>query len=149
MSRMTYMRSWKGHRFTSNTWLGLNPQIGRPLSRIVVPLVIFSVYLLILQNIHSLGVLTWMGREFIKILENWQFGLSFNMIKCATQSKWDQTWNFLTLANRPNFSICLFYSIMYKNCILSFWNFHPSLFMALEVFKEKSKKINMITRKED
>jgi hypothetical protein len=32
---MTYMRSWKSHRLTSNTWLGLNPQIGRPLSRIV------------------------------------------------------------------------------------------------------------------
>jgi hypothetical protein len=32
---MTYMRSWESHRLTSNTWLGLNPQIGRPLSRIV------------------------------------------------------------------------------------------------------------------
>jgi hypothetical protein len=32
---MTYMRSWKSHRLTSNTWLGLNPQIGRPLSSIV------------------------------------------------------------------------------------------------------------------
>jgi hypothetical protein len=29
---MTYIRSWKSHR---HTWLGLNPQIGRPLSRIV------------------------------------------------------------------------------------------------------------------
>jgi hypothetical protein len=38
---MTYMRSWKSHRLTSHTWLGLNPQIGRPLSRIVVPLVYF------------------------------------------------------------------------------------------------------------
>jgi hypothetical protein len=36
---MTYMRSWKSHRLTSHTRLGLNPQIGRPLSRIVVPLV--------------------------------------------------------------------------------------------------------------
>jgi hypothetical protein len=36
---MTYMRSWKSHRLTSHTWLGLNPQIGRPLPRIVVPLV--------------------------------------------------------------------------------------------------------------
>jgi hypothetical protein len=35
MSRMTYMRSWKSHRLTSHTWLGFNPQIGRPLSRIV------------------------------------------------------------------------------------------------------------------
>jgi hypothetical protein len=41
MSRMTYMRSWKSHRLTSHTWLGLNPQIGRPLSRIGVPLVYF------------------------------------------------------------------------------------------------------------
>jgi hypothetical protein len=38
---MTYMRSWKSHRLTSHTWLGLNPQIGRSLSRIVVPLVYF------------------------------------------------------------------------------------------------------------
>jgi hypothetical protein len=35
------MRSWKSHRLTSYTRLGLNPQIGRPLSRIVVPLVYF------------------------------------------------------------------------------------------------------------
>jgi hypothetical protein len=28
---MTYMRSWKSHRLTSHTWLGLNQQIGRPL----------------------------------------------------------------------------------------------------------------------
>jgi hypothetical protein len=41
MSRMTYMRSWKSLRLTSHTWLGLNPQIGRPLSRIVVALVYF------------------------------------------------------------------------------------------------------------
>jgi hypothetical protein len=32
---MTYMRSWKSHRLTSHTWLVLNPQIGRLLSRIV------------------------------------------------------------------------------------------------------------------
>jgi hypothetical protein len=38
---MAYMRSWKSLRLTSHTWLGLNPQIGRPLSRIVVPLVFF------------------------------------------------------------------------------------------------------------
>jgi hypothetical protein len=35
-----------------------------------------------------------------------------------------------------------------KNCILSFLNFYPSFFMALQVFKEKSKKMNMITRKD-
>jgi hypothetical protein len=29
------MRSWKSHRLTSLTWLGLNPQIRRPLPRIV------------------------------------------------------------------------------------------------------------------
>jgi hypothetical protein len=37
------MRSWKTHRLTSHTWLGLNPQIGRPLSRIVVPLVYYFI----------------------------------------------------------------------------------------------------------
>jgi hypothetical protein len=31
---MTYMMSRKNHRLTSHTWLGLTPQIGRPLSRI-------------------------------------------------------------------------------------------------------------------
>jgi hypothetical protein len=45
MSRMTYMRSWKSLRLTSHTWLGLNPQIGRPLSRIVVPLVYLLKYI--------------------------------------------------------------------------------------------------------
>jgi hypothetical protein len=44
---MTYMRSWKSLRLTSHTWLGLNPQIGRPRSRIVVPLVYLF---LLLQN---------------------------------------------------------------------------------------------------
>jgi hypothetical protein len=40
---MTYMRSWKSLRLTSHTWLGLNPQIGRPLSRIVVPLFLVTI----------------------------------------------------------------------------------------------------------
>jgi hypothetical protein len=44
MSRMTCMRSWKSLRLTSHTRLGLNPQIGRPLSRIVVALVYFFEY---------------------------------------------------------------------------------------------------------
>jgi hypothetical protein len=38
---MTYMRSWKSHRLTSHTWLGLNPQIRRPLSRIVAAIGLF------------------------------------------------------------------------------------------------------------
>jgi hypothetical protein len=42
MFRMTYMRSWKSHRLTSHTWLGLNPQIGRPLSRIVGAIGLFK-----------------------------------------------------------------------------------------------------------
>jgi hypothetical protein len=46
---MTYMRSWKSLRLNSHTWLGLNPQIGRPLSRIVVPLL---VYLFLYQCQH-------------------------------------------------------------------------------------------------
>jgi hypothetical protein len=45
MSRMTYMRSWKSHRFTLHTWLGLNPQIGRPLSRIVGAIGLFCLCL--------------------------------------------------------------------------------------------------------
>jgi hypothetical protein len=46
---MTYIRSWKSLRLTSHTWLGLNPQIGRPLSRIVVPLVHFFLFFYILD----------------------------------------------------------------------------------------------------
>jgi hypothetical protein len=47
---MTYMRSWKSHRLTSHTWLGLNPQIGRPLSRIFVPLVYLYFFLFNREN---------------------------------------------------------------------------------------------------
>jgi hypothetical protein len=32
------MRSWKSHRLTNIHGLGLNPQIGRPLSSIIVPM---------------------------------------------------------------------------------------------------------------
>jgi hypothetical protein len=39
------MRIWKSHRLTSHTWLGLNPQIGRPLSRIVGAIGLFFLYL--------------------------------------------------------------------------------------------------------
>jgi hypothetical protein len=46
----------------------------------------------------------------------------------VSQSKWDQTWNFLPFSNRPYLLICLFYLILYKNCILSFWNFSASFF---------------------
>jgi hypothetical protein len=42
---MTYMRNWKSHRLTSHTWLGLNSQIGKPLSRIVEPLVYLFMFL--------------------------------------------------------------------------------------------------------
>jgi hypothetical protein len=47
MSRMTYMRSWKSQRLPSHTWLGLSPQIGRPLSRIVgaIGLLFFFLFL--------------------------------------------------------------------------------------------------------
>jgi hypothetical protein len=50
---MTYMWSWKSHRLTSHTWLGLNPLIGRPLSRIVVPLVYF-IYVVFIQETSSI-----------------------------------------------------------------------------------------------
>jgi hypothetical protein len=42
---MTCMRSWKSHRLTSHTWLGLNPQIGRPLSRIVGAIGLFFFFI--------------------------------------------------------------------------------------------------------
>jgi hypothetical protein len=40
---MTYIPSWKSHRLILHTWLGLNPQIGRPLSRIVGAIGLLSV----------------------------------------------------------------------------------------------------------
>jgi hypothetical protein len=50
------MQSWKSLRLTSHTWLGLNPQIGRPLSRIVVPLVYF--FLISLWRVQKLCLTT-------------------------------------------------------------------------------------------
>jgi hypothetical protein len=46
---------------TSHTWLGLNPQIGRPLSRIVVPLVYFC-----------LSKVKWMVRDGEKDAKIWK-----------------------------------------------------------------------------
>jgi hypothetical protein len=44
---MTYMRSWQSHRLTLHTWLGLNPEIGRPLSRIFGDISFFFIMLTI------------------------------------------------------------------------------------------------------
>jgi hypothetical protein len=48
---MTYMRSWKSHRLTSHTWLGLNSQIGRPLSKIVCAIGLF-VFFIVCQGLY-------------------------------------------------------------------------------------------------
>jgi hypothetical protein len=56
---MTYMWSWKSHRLTLRTWLGLNPQIGRPLSRIVGAIGLFFFMKespAKVQKAHKLGV---------------------------------------------------------------------------------------------
>jgi hypothetical protein len=74
MSRMTYMQSWKSLRLTSHTWLGLNPQIGRPLSRIVVPLVYF--FLILNNQVKYLGVI-------LDIDLNWKFYID-NRIRKAS-----------------------------------------------------------------
>jgi hypothetical protein len=55
MSRMTYMRSWKNHRLTSHT-LGLNPQIGRPLSRIVGAIDLFYFFIVFGQLMDYLSL---------------------------------------------------------------------------------------------
>jgi hypothetical protein len=47
---MTYMWSWKSHRVISHTWLGLNPQIGRPLSRIFGAIGLFFYFLTELEQ---------------------------------------------------------------------------------------------------
>jgi hypothetical protein len=60
MSRMTYMRSWKSLRLPSHTWLGLNPQIGRPLSRIVVPLVYF-----LFKSQLNKTTIKWLARSVV------------------------------------------------------------------------------------
>jgi hypothetical protein len=47
---MTYMQSLKSHRLTSHKWLGLNPQIGRPLSRIVGAIGLFCFFILLVYE---------------------------------------------------------------------------------------------------
>jgi hypothetical protein len=61
---MTYMRSWKSLRLTSHTWLGLNPQIGRPLSRIVVPLIYYFYF-------HFITVFTVFTVFYLTNLSDW------------------------------------------------------------------------------
>jgi hypothetical protein len=57
MSRMTYIQSWKSHRLTHIHGWALIPQIGRPLSRIVighVPLVYLNISVILGKNeIHK------------------------------------------------------------------------------------------------
>jgi hypothetical protein len=67
---MTYMRSWKSHRLTSHTWLGLNPQIGRLLSRIVVPLVYFLNIKFMRFEIpyHTKKLITRKVSDFLKLI---------------------------------------------------------------------------------
>jgi hypothetical protein len=78
MSRMTYMRSWKSHRLTSHTWLGLNPQIGRFLSRIVGAIGFFGIftaeltaYLLVCDTVTYWGAYSTRGKmlDFDRQLE--------------------------------------------------------------------------------
>jgi hypothetical protein len=71
---------------------------------------------------------------------------------CMTQSKRDQPWHFFTLANRPYFfkmfvllaSFCTvfvqYHLILYKSCILSFWNFTPSFLWLLKCSKKNLTK---------
>jgi hypothetical protein len=44
------MRSWKSHRLTSHTWLGQNPQIGRPLSKIVGAIGLFLFFMSVIMT---------------------------------------------------------------------------------------------------
>jgi hypothetical protein len=53
---MTYMRSWKSLRLTSHTWLGLNPQIGRPRILKLTSKLLFNyefIFLSTIPNVHS------------------------------------------------------------------------------------------------
>jgi hypothetical protein len=69
---MTYMQSWKSHRLTSHTWLGLNPQIGRPLSRIVVPLVYFFISFTSLKWFYMLkSVEKWLCKMAVQSIKQW------------------------------------------------------------------------------
>jgi hypothetical protein len=74
--------------------------------------------------------------------ENVFFILKFQKFQ-KTHSKWDLTWHFFTLANRLNF----FNMFVLKTAYSVFEIFSRPFFMALEVFKEKPKKINLKTRK--
>jgi hypothetical protein len=70
---MTYMRSWKNHRLTSHTWLGLNPQIGRPLSRIVA----IGLYMYVSESMTF--ITPHVGHS--------RYGLFFTRLDCQSTAK--------------------------------------------------------------
>jgi hypothetical protein len=51
---LSYLVIWPV-RPCSHTWLGLNPQIGRPLSMIVVPLVYFVLFMIFVRNFSQVA----------------------------------------------------------------------------------------------
>jgi hypothetical protein len=85
---MTYMWSWKSHRLTSHTWLGLNLQIGRPLSRIVVPLVLVTQLLQLKINIKSRISIFHRALKTISLKKNYQINQSLSeLIKLSSAGK--------------------------------------------------------------
>jgi hypothetical protein len=66
---MTYMRSWKSLRLTSHTWLGLNPQIGRPLSRIVVPFYLCTSMLKSMLVLRKTIIVVYVKNVLIELLQ--------------------------------------------------------------------------------
>jgi hypothetical protein len=91
-----------------------------------------------LENFENLVTCNWRYAPFMSHVSNVTFK-SVSWRSAYEIRLFDQTWHFLTLANRPNFWTCLFYLIMYKKCILSFGNFYPLPFLWL--FKCSKKNI--------
>jgi hypothetical protein len=89
---MTYMRSWKSYRLTSHTWLGLNPQIGRPLSRIVgtISLFLFYFYLLLYLLKNKKNSVSWFDyhqRDFLLQKKILHFFIKKKCLHCFLQTK--------------------------------------------------------------
>jgi hypothetical protein len=108
---MTYMRSWKSHRLTSHTWLCLNPQIGRPLSRIVGAIALF-----------------FFNTKFV----SHKIALSQHSIVFCWVSGFPLFLSFVTQENRGNLKIHqkLMLVLLYKK---NYWNLKIKLIIQLNV----------------
>jgi hypothetical protein len=111
MSRMTYMRTWKSHQLTSHTWLGLNPQIGGPLSRIVGAIGLFF----LLNNILTMKKYTKIYQNIPKIYDHILPKYTKINKKMSNNTRYILGLNFQYFSIRVLWLSCWFWSLIY-NC---------------------------------